>query len=215
MNHKSQSNNQRSTKAMKVIVLSSILIALATGFSASLVAQENHTRAVASPTRAFEKLISVTATVEAIDLSKREVTLKGPLGNLVTLEVSDQVRRFNKIKVGDQVAAAYYIGIVAELRPPTEEEKEQPFVVLKDSDRATTGAPAGSGARLIRAVTTVEGLDRPSMTATLKGPAGRYLTVHVSDPKVLEKLRIGDTVVVTCAQALAVSIKKAKVSGKE
>lgn len=183
------------------------LFALLTAFSASLVAQENNTESAVPPTRTFEKLISITATVEALDLDKREITLRGPLGNLVTLAVSDQVKRLNKIKVGDQVAADYYIGIVAQLRPPTEEEKDEPFVILKDSQRATTGAPAGSGTRVIRVVATVEGLDRPSMTATLKGPAGRYLTVHVADPKVLEQARIGDTVVIACAEALAISVR--------
>lgn len=200
---------------MKTSLISAILGVLLAGFSPGLIAQENNSETMTPPTRTYEKLISITATVQAIDLAKREVTLKGPLGNLVTLAVSDQVKRLNEIKVGDQVTADYYIGITAELRPPTGEERADPFVVLKDSQRATTGAPAGSGARMIRVVATVEGLDRPSMTATLKGPAGRYLTVHVADPKVLEKPHIGDSVVVTCAEALAIAVKPANAKSEE
>ena len=48
-------------------------------------------------------LVTVTASVEAIDYTNREVTLKGPLGNIRIFKVSDAVERFNEIKPGDQV----------------------------------------------------------------------------------------------------------------
>jgi hypothetical protein len=161
--------------------------------------------------KTYEQLVTVTATVEAVDLAKREVTLKGPLGNVATIEVGDQVKRLNEIKKGDQVTVDYYIGIAGELRTPTDEEKAQPFVVLDDEAKAPKGsAPAGGVARTVRVVATVEGLDRPSQTVTLKGPMGRYLTVRVEDPSVLMKPRLGDTVVVTAVEALAVSVEKVK-----
>jgi hypothetical protein len=161
--------------------------------------------------KTYEKLVTVTATVEAVDLAKREVTLKGPLGNVATIEVGEQVKRLNEIKKGDEVTVDYYIGIVGELRTPTEEEKAQPFVVLDDEAKAPKGsAPAGGVARTVRVVATVEGLDRPSQTVTLKGPMGRYLTVRVEDPSLLLKPRLGDTVVVTAVEALAVSVEKVK-----
>lgn len=200
---------------MKTSFFSTILAGLFAVMSVKLAAQENSMDTSTPPTRAMEKLVHLTATVEAIDPVKREVTLKGPMGNLVTLEVSDEVKRLDEIKAGDQVAATYYIGIVAELRPPTAEEKENPFVILNDSERAKTGAPAASGARMIRVVATVEALDRITGTATLKGPAGRYLTVHVADPKVLEKPHIGDTVVVACTQAVAISVKPVNEKSEE
>jgi hypothetical protein len=46
---------------------------------------------------------SITATVEAIDTAHRELTLKGPGGKVVVLQVPEAVKRFNEIKVGDQV----------------------------------------------------------------------------------------------------------------
>jgi hypothetical protein len=161
--------------------------------------------------KTYEQLVTVTATVEAVDLAKREVTLKGPLGNVATIEVGDKVTRLNEIKKGDQVTVDYYIGIAGELRTPTAEEKAQPFVVLDDEAKGPKGsAPAGGVARTVRVVATVEGLDRPSQTVTLKGPMGRYLTVRVEDPSVLMKPRLGDTVVVTAVEALAVSVEKVK-----
>ncbi len=169
-----------------------------------------------SGARTFEQLVTATAKVEAIDLAKREVTLKGPLGNVETVVVGEDVKRLNEVKVGDEVTVEYYIGIAAELRAPTDEEMKQPFVVLDGAAKApTTSAPAGATARVVRVVATVEGLDRPTQTVTLKGPRGRYITVRVEDPGVLLKPRIGDKVVVTAAEALAVSLEKAKPAAKK
>lgn len=164
----------------------------------------------APPVKTVDQMVTVTAKVEAIDLAKREVTLKGPLGNAETVVVSDQVKRLNEVKVGDEVTVKYFIGIAAELREPTAEEKAEPFKVIDSSGRApATSAPGGAILRAIRIVATVEALDRTSQTVTLKGPGGRYVTVRVADPKILEKPRLGDTVVVTAAEALAVSLEKA------
>ncbi|HEX4826293.1 MAG TPA: hypothetical protein VFV19_18480 [Candidatus Polarisedimenticolaceae bacterium] len=163
----------------------------------------------AKHTGAFEQLVSVTAKVEAIDPAKREVTLKGPLGNVETVVVDDSVKRLDEIKVGDEVTAKYYIGIAAELRAPTDAEKAQPYVVMNDTAKTPKGEAPGAGvARTVRVVATIEGLDRPSQTVTLRGPKGRYLTVRVQDPAVLLKPHIGDTVIVTAAEALAVSVEK-------
>lgn len=157
----------------------------------------------------YEQLLTVTATVESIDVATREVTLKGPEGNLVTLTVGEKVQRLNEVKKGDRVIVEYYIGIAGELRPPTEEEKAQPYVVLDDEAKAPKGsAPAGAVLRTVRVVATVEGLDLPSQTVTLKGPKGRYLTVRLEDPSKLSKAKLGDTVVVVAAEGLAISVEK-------
>ena len=185
-------------------------ILIGASLAGSLLAQEN--KKTAPPdVRMVEQLVSVTAKVESVDVDKRELTLKGPLGNVGTFIVSERVKRLNEIKPGDGVTVGYYIGVAAELRAPTAEEAKEPLVVLEEKGRAGSGVPPGVGAkRVVRVVATVEGLDRPSQTVTLKGPRGRYLTVRVSDPSVLEKPRLGDTVVVTCAEALAVSVEKVK-----
>ena len=159
----------------------------------------------------YEQLLTVTATVEAVDVAKREVTLKGPEGNHVTLTVGDKVERLNEVKKGDQVTVDYYIGIAGELRPPTEEEKKTPYLVMEDEAKTPKGeAPAGAVARTVRVVATVDALDLTAQTATLKGPKGRYLTVRVDDPAKLKSAKIGDTVVVVATEGLAVSLDKPK-----
>ena len=161
-------------------------------------------------------LISVTATVEAIDLKLREVSLKGPLGNVVTLTVDKKVKRLDEVKVGDAVTADYYVSFAAELRKPTPEEETNPIAVATAGAKAPPeSAPAAGGARWIRAVTTIEGLDRPTGTITVKGPLGRYVTARVADPSWLTQPRIGETIVVTYTEALAISLEKSGGKAKQ
>src|SRR5262245_15361761 len=49
----------------------------------------------------------VTATVAAIDLQKRTVTLQGPQGNAVTLKVDEHVQQFDQVQVGDEVVVRH------------------------------------------------------------------------------------------------------------
>jgi hypothetical protein len=155
--------------------------------------------------------VTVTASVEAIDQTSREVTLKGPLGNSVTFTVDQRVKRLNEVKVGDLVRADYYISIAAELRKPTRDEEKVPFRMIDAAGKAPPGtSPAAGGLRRFKVVTTIEGLDRPTQTVTVKGPRGNYLTARIADPSNLTKMRIGDHIVVTYTEALAISLEKAE-----
>jgi len=157
-----------------------------------------------------EILVTVTAKVEAIDQATREVTLKGSLGNVVTFVVDERVKRLNEINVGDEVTADYYVSLAGELRAPTEEEKKNPLVVIEDGARAPKGtAPAGGVLRAFKVVATVIGLDLPTQSVTLQGPRGNSGTIRAEKVENLKKLRLGDTIIVTYIEALAVSLKKA------
>jgi len=82
-------------------------------------------------------------------------------------------------------------------------------MITEGMAKAPKGAsPAAGGLRMIRVLATVEGLQRPTRMVTLKGPRGNYLSVRARDVKRLEKLHLGDTIVVTFTEALAVSVEK-------
>ena len=156
-------------------------------------------------------LVTVTAKVEAVDQAKREVTLKGPLGNVVTFAVDERVKRLNEVKVGDEVTADYYVSLAAELRAPTEEEKKTPLTILEGAARAPKGtSPAAGGLRAFKVVATVIGLDLPTQSVTLEGPRGNSGSIRAERIENLKKLRLGDTVVVTYTEALAISLRPAK-----
>lgn len=186
-----------------------IALCLCAGMTVCFTASAQESSADVVPTREDAVLVSITASIEAIDHETREATLKGPLGNSVTFTVDPQVKRLKEFSVGDAVAADYYVAVAFELREPTAAEKEEPLVILEGAGKASAEeAPAAGGVRRIRAVCTIEGLDRPTETITLKGPLGRYVAVSAADPANLPHLRIGETVVVTYTEALAVSLEK-------
>ena len=78
----------------------------------------------------------------------------------------------------------------------------------------TPAAPASNMARkdtvLVTITASVDAIDPVTREVTLKGPMGNYLTARVADPANLTQMRIGETIVVTYTEALAISLGKAK-----
>jgi hypothetical protein len=60
----------------------------------------------------------VTAKVEAIDPQKRTVTLRGPQGNVVTLKVDEQAKKFDQVKVGDEVVVRHTEAVAITVQKP-------------------------------------------------------------------------------------------------
>jgi hypothetical protein len=157
------------------------------------------------------RLVTMSATVDAIDREKRELTLRSASGDVTTVTVDEAVKRLDEIEKGDEVKVKYYVSVVAELREPTAEEKKNPILSSAGQTKApSTAPPSVKSLRLTRAVATVEGLQRPTRLVTLKGPRGKFVTVQADDVKRMEKLHLGDTIVITFTEALAVAVEKAK-----
>ena len=70
--------------------------------------------------------------------------------------------------------------------------------------------PAGVGARQVTLVANVEKIDAKSQLVTLRGKSGNTRVVKVRDPKNLQNLKVGDQVVATYTEALAVAVKPVK-----
>jgi hypothetical protein len=129
----------------------------------------------------------------------------------LTVTAGPAVKRLDEVKAGDFVRLDYLVSVAAEVRPPTPEEAQHPLVIMDAAGRAPgDSAPAGGVARRFKVVTTIEALNRPEQTVTVKGPRGNYLTARVADPERLTKVHIGDTVVLVYTEALAVSLEKAE-----
>jgi hypothetical protein len=155
-------------------------------------------------------LLTYTGTITDIDYADREMTLKGPKGDLETFVVDKKVQRFREAKVGDKVSMHYYLGFDAEVRPPTNEEKANPLVVVDAAGKASPdAAPAAYDMRHVRAVVTIEAMDKSAQTVTVKGPRGKYYTARVKDPSRLDKVRIGDSILMTFTEATVVSLEPA------
>lgn len=202
---------------MKLLTRSSLYLGAALGVLMTCNALAAETAAPATkPLSAGDATrTTVTAKVEAIDPVKREVTLKGPLGDVVTFVVDERVKRLNEVSVGDEVTADYYVSWATELRAPTEAEKKNPLAVVEDTARAPAGtSPAGGTLRAFKFVATVTGIDLPAQSLTVQGPRGKSGSIRADNAENLKKLKVGDTIIVTYVEALAVSLQKAQAAKK-
>lgn len=151
--------------------------------------------------------VRIQASVENIDAEKREVTLKGPQGNLVTLTATEAVERFDEIKVGDTIRAEYWTFLRAEFREPTAEEKATPLVVLAEAGRAPKEVdPAG----VVGAVVKVVAINTQGKKVAIQGPRGNFMILPVADEAVLKNLKTGEVVIMTYAEAVALSLSTDK-----
>jgi Cu/Ag efflux protein CusF len=150
---------------------------------------------------------TVTATVEAIEKSTRQVTLKNEDGTYEVLTVPEGVKRFDALKVGDTIKANYYENIVLRLKQPGE----------KDVDISSRGVTPGTGDKTAgtvasqRTITaTITAIDPNAPSITFKGPNGWTYSSRVEDKAALAKVKEGDKVDITWTTAALVSIDDVK-----
>ena len=162
----------------------------------------------AKPEAKRERVVTLTGTVEAVDMANKVVTIKGSKGRVVDLKVGDQAKNLDQVKVGDKVVAKYYESIAYRLKKPGEAEGAT-------AEQAVAGAkpgetPAGAIANQVTVTATVEEISPKRTYVTLKAPDGKSVDVKVQDPKNIEGLKAGDKVVITYTQALAIALDKPK-----
>lgn len=153
---------------------------------------------------------SISAVIVEIDPKTREITLEGSLGNYITLTAGPELARFDELAVGDMVNATYTSSISGELREPTEEELANPMKVM-DAAAVTASKDEDPGAAVgvtVRAVCTIEGMNRATKTVMLKDPDGDFHIIEDVDPAKMAGVNIGQTVVVTYTEAFALSLDK-------
>lgn len=161
------------------------------------------------PSKEKWDLVEIQGKVTAIVKDTRELTLMGTDGDLVTITAGDAVERFDEIAVNDVLKFEYYTYMKAEFRDPTAEEIAEPVVVVAEGGKAPEDMdPAAVLGAVVKAVVSIEVLNRPNMTATLKGPNGNYVTVQMEDEELITKLNIGEVLILTYAEAIAVSLEK-------
>ena len=148
-------------------------------------------------------------TITALDTESREVTVIGQEGNIVTLIAGDEVERFNELEIGDLIKLEYWIYMMAEFRNPTKEELAEPLVIIAEAGKVDLDLPPGAAiGALVKAVVTVEVINRPFMDVVVQGPQGNFMTIPVEDPSLIEMLNVGKVVILTYGEAMALYIEK-------
>jgi hypothetical protein len=149
-------------------------------------------------------LISTTATVEAIDVKTRKVTIKGPEGNTSTFKVDDSVKNLDQVKVGDRITIDYFQSLAIQVVKMGTAGSGQESVV----ESAEPGEkPAIAGATKTTVVATVEAIDHAAPSITLKDSKGNLTKVKVRHPERLKLVKVGDTLKITFREAIAVAVE--------
>jgi hypothetical protein len=151
------------------------------------------------------RLLTSVLTVEALDLSNRWITLRDPAGGSLTMQVDERVKNLPQVKVGDTVSVAYY-----ESWALTLDGSADPASASSIVRTATTGQmPAVFAARRTTIRATVTAIDAGKPSVTFRGPQGGVQEVSVAqDPRILARLKVGETYNVSYIEHLAMVVEK-------
>ena len=159
-----------------------------------------------APGRAAAKAVQVKGTVAAVDKDAKTITLKGPKGRTLTLDVQDP-SKLEAVKVGDPVVATYMEAVAFQIKKPG---SATPGTTVQESRVSSKPGetPAGAIGQEVSVTATITEVNKKAGTVTIKGPQGNSETIKARDPKNLDLVKVGDLVEITYARALAVSLDK-------
>lgn len=161
------------------------------------------------PSIAVSRSVSMNAVVEAINHDTREVTLRGQGDKTVSFVASEEARNLGQVQVGDIVVAEYIESlnidvVTVEGASATAAESS---VIARSKEGEMPGVTT-IDAVVVTAI--VEDINIEANTFKLKDSAGNIREYTARDPENLKKAAVGDSVVITYIQAIALSVKKAE-----
>ena len=147
---------------------------------------------------------TVTAKVVAIDSTTRTVTLKDKKGRVVEVQVGEEARNFDQLKIGDVVTTEYRESMSLSLTKASGPRSASERTI---EQRSAPGAkPGGTIGREVTIMADVIAVNPKAETVTLKGPQGNTVEVIVQDPEQMKNIRKGDQVQVVYTEAVAISV---------
>ncbi len=150
---------------------------------------------------------TLVARVNAVDVSRRLISLEDAQGRIQTITVSDAVKRLDQVAPGDTVTARFEQTLTLEYEPegaPTVERS-----VTGDTTRAGPGSPpAGTRSTEVRATVTVVDVDPLYRVVTLQERTGEKYRVTAGVDIDLIKVQAGQRYLATYTDTLAVEVEK-------
>ena len=169
--------------------------------------QEKMDKTKPSTGEAMAAELSLSATVEKVDVKKRQLTLKDDAGNATKIDVPTEAGDISAIKKGDKITIDYYSSVALQLMKPGPGKPGAEETTMAAKEPAKL--PGGLVAKRISATVEVMKVDTANNTVTIKGPGGELDTIKVTDPDMqadLAKLKKGDKIKASYTQAVAVKV---------
>jgi len=155
---------------------------------------------------------SVSATVETVDMIKREVLLRRQDGNLATIVAGPEVRNLAQVRPGDVVTVTLKQALAVAVTPPG--DSRPPVAGGLALGRAAAGERPGAAAgKVLRVRVRIDAAAASGDRVTFTGPRGNQVSVPVADPGLqnfVRGLKPGDTVDIAYVEAEAVQVVPAR-----
>jgi Cu/Ag efflux protein CusF len=186
----------------------SIVLCLA---CAQVALADQHKTAGAPPKGEISQAVEAQATVTAIDLKTRMVTLKGADGKETTIYVDKRARNLPQVKVGDIVKFTYVQHVTWQARKAGDGAADTHVGTETAAVRTQPGEmPGGAVGTRVTFTATIEAIDLANGTVTLKGPQGNSETIKARNPANLKKVKVGDLVDIAYTEAVALKVERAQ-----
>jgi translation initiation factor IF-1 len=153
-------------------------------------------------------VLKISATITAVDPATRMLTVRDDMGNEDSFNVSQDVQRFNELKVGQKVNLTYYESVVLQLVKAG--EKGSGSSLEAAVNRGTGALPAGTIATQQKMTVTVKSIDATVPSVTVTTDDGRVVTRKIENKKNLENVKPGDKIDITYTQAALMQIEPMK-----
>ena len=155
------------------------------------------------------RAMRITATVYSIDPASRILVLQHDMGGVETLKVGPEVKRLEEFAVGDTVAVEYEQGLALEFQPAGS-EWVPPTAVATDAPAGKDQGPGASATSGMKGTVTITAINVGKRLVSIQGPGGNVFRVKAGPRIQLEKLKVGDRLLATYVEAVAIRLEKAK-----
>lgn len=164
-------------------------------------------------------VITMVATVEAIDVTNRVVTLVGPNNNWVEVIVGPD--KIKVIKLKERITVSYQDEVAVALRTVNKGQQGDSFAAEEtagmgldapttaEQDWVTVSPQGATDLTTVEVTDTIAAINRNQGTITFAGTGGKTRTFLVGPNVNLKGVEVGDEVVLEVTRAVAVDIKPA------
>ena len=148
--------------------------------------------------------LTASATVTAIDLETRQVSLKNAEGETFDIVAGEQVANLPNVKFGDKVTLKYLQILDVELLKGTAGIRKR--IVEVDGERAGADEKPGGGVGMkVTIYADVIGLDKQQQTVTVRG-VDETLTIKINNPEQFNLIAEGDQLKAVQTKAIGIGI---------
>jgi hypothetical protein len=159
-------------------------------------------------------LLTATATVTAIDRENRLVTIEGPEGDSMVIQVTDQVKNLPQVEVGDKVKISYFSSKTVDIAKPGDDVTLGTEVSEVGGTAPAGEKPAAAAGVAVTRTVEVMFVDPYQKYITFLSPDRGLRKISLKDTPQLQhylnELKKGDIVQVTYTEAMAIAVEPAE-----